>query len=98
MKIRITYSPDTYKKYINRLKIAYHKTVRCPYCNSNDIKKRYEINDLKSYTDYMFMRTTHIIFCTCRDCGTHYSISFKTPSKVGNLKPYFNILEREELQ
>lgn len=40
MKIRITYTSDTYKKYINRLKIAYHKTVRCPYCNSNDIKKK----------------------------------------------------------
>lgn len=99
MKIRIVYTPDAYKnkKYINRLNIAYHKTAKCPYCNSNDIKKRYELNNFNSYIDNIFVRCNHIIFCTCRDCGTHYSISFKTPSEVGNLKPYFNILEREEL-
>lgn len=98
MKIRITYTPDKYKKYINRLHNAYIRTIICPYCNSIDIKRRYESNNLNSFMDRVFVRCTHMIFCTCRDCGTQYSISFKTPSEVGNLKPYFNILEREELQ
>lgn len=97
MKVKIVDSPDKYKKYINRLNIAYSKIVRCPYCNSNDIKKRYESSNLNSFIDNIFMRCTHMIFCSCRDCGTQYNISFKTPSKIGNLKPYFNILERDEL-
>ena len=100
MKIRITYTPDKYKKYINRLHNAYIRTTICPYCNSIDIKRRYETNNSNpfTFTDKLFARFTHIIFCTCRDCGTQYNISFKTPYEVGNLKPYFNILERNELK
>ena len=97
MKIKITYTPDKYKKYINRLHNAYIRTIICPYCNSIDIKRRYESVNLNSFIDRVFVRCTHMIFCTCMDCGTHYNISFKTPSEVGNLKPYFNILERSEL-
>ena len=97
MKIKITETPDKYRKYINKLHNAYIRTTICPYCNSIDINKIYDYNQYKSFLYFLFSISIHTIFCKCRDCGTKYQISFKTPSKVGNLKPYFNILERDRL-